>query len=344
MKLCSICDKKIEGTWCRNCHRFVKTYEIPGTIYLNERHNPENDRDCTYHTDATRTVSTRSTSGGIQRPVTSGGAIRSSEPGASSGANLSQTKKKRKKVALIIFIVYFIGSCLGVLGPMLVNVFNEASRGFLETFRDNEMDEEETELTPEEMEVLFDRGLRGIALSGLEPVYQVKEEGYRIDYYNPEDITEIGYSCDSGHFDMTFDAFEDWLAVSWTDTYEYVDDISDYGNYCYTTDDYTWVQFSCYRDYYASDDFAIRIEYDTATEQVHAIGFVAREGGMDEGLCYALLLYFEPETEWTREQFAKDVEYAKEAGDYATLYYSEEVYVSFEMNEEAYSLVFYPVY
>lgn len=50
MKLCSVCDKKINGSWCKNCHRFVKTYNLADGIYLNESHNPANDRNCTYHT------------------------------------------------------------------------------------------------------------------------------------------------------------------------------------------------------------------------------------------------------------------------------------------------------
>lgn len=49
MKLCSVCDKKISGSWCKNCHRFVKTYQLPDGIYLNESHNPKNDENCTYH-------------------------------------------------------------------------------------------------------------------------------------------------------------------------------------------------------------------------------------------------------------------------------------------------------
>lgn len=49
MKLCSVCDKKINGSWCKNCHRFVKTYYLADGIYLNESHNPKNDKDCTYH-------------------------------------------------------------------------------------------------------------------------------------------------------------------------------------------------------------------------------------------------------------------------------------------------------
>lgn len=344
MRLCSVCDKKIEGTWCKNCRRFVKTYEISSTIYLNERHDPQNDKDCTYHTDTNNTVTRERVNSGAQRSYTSNRTTYTSSSASASGTNSSAAKKKGKKTALIVVIVYILISCIGTLGPLLVELFDNVSEGFREVVSDNEIQEDEIEFVPEELEEHFNKEIRDVELDILKPVYQVAEGDYRIDYYDPEEIMEIAYPCDSGHFDMTFDAFEDWLEESWTDVYEYVDDISEYSNYRYITDDYTWVQFSCYRDYYASDDFAIRVEYDTATEQVHAVGFVAREDGMDEGLCYAMLLYFEPDTEWTRQQFARDVEEAKAEGDYATLYYSEKVHVAFEMNEEAYMLVYYPIY
>lgn len=49
LKLCPICDSKIEGTWCKSCHRFVKPIEIKSNIYLNEPHNKYNDKGCEYH-------------------------------------------------------------------------------------------------------------------------------------------------------------------------------------------------------------------------------------------------------------------------------------------------------
>lgn len=344
MRLCTICDKKIEGTWCKNCRRFVKTYEISNSIYLNERHDPLNDRGCTYHTDH-RTDSTKSvvrertsTSTGTQRTYTQ------TTSASTSGTSRSAQKKKGKKTVLIIIIIYILVNSLGFLGPAIKRVFDKVSDGFRYGISSGEVYDEESVLPEEEGEALLERKVRDAMLQGLIPAYHIEEESYEILYYKPEVIRGIGHSCDSAHFAMTFDEFEAWLAEAWTDSYQYVDDISMYSNYHYITDDYSQVQFSCYRDYYVSDDFAIRIEYDTATELVHAVGAVALEDSMDMDFCYALLQVLEPDTTWTKDLFINDVEDAKEIGDYATLYYSEEVHVAFEMNEEGYSLVYYPIY
>lgn len=50
MKLCPVCDKKIKnGTWCKNCKKFVKPYEIADDIHINESHSRGNDAGCDYH-------------------------------------------------------------------------------------------------------------------------------------------------------------------------------------------------------------------------------------------------------------------------------------------------------
>ena len=36
MRLCLVCDNMIEGKWCKNCHRFVKSYESNSSIYGQE--------------------------------------------------------------------------------------------------------------------------------------------------------------------------------------------------------------------------------------------------------------------------------------------------------------------
>lgn len=50
MKLCPVCDQKIKsGTWCKNCKKFVKPYEIADDIHINESHSRGNDAGCDYH-------------------------------------------------------------------------------------------------------------------------------------------------------------------------------------------------------------------------------------------------------------------------------------------------------
>lgn len=344
MKLCTICDKKIEGTWCKNCHRFVKTYDLPSRIYLNERHDPVNDKDCTYHTDTTYTVVRESTNAGTQRSYTS------TTSTSSSGTSRSSSKKKGKKTALIVIIGYILVNCLGAIGPAVVKVFDNISEGFREEdseknyYDDYEDYEDETDLSEEELEEQFNRELRNAALLELTPGYHAEEEDYEILYFNPEDIEGIGYSCDNRHLKMSLEEFESWLIVNSTDSFQYTDDISMYSNSYYISSDHSQVNFTCYRDYYSSSNFMIQADYDTATKLLHGVSFGTNDDGIDMDLCYALLKVFEPGTELTREEFAKEVEEAKDAGEYATIYYLEEVYVSFTVNEDGYSLGFRPVF
>ncbi len=347
MKLCTICDKKIEGTWCKNCRKFVKTYEISSGIYLNERHDPMNDKGCTYHTDS-HTDSTKnvvrertSTSTGNQRAYTSTTTTTST---SASGTNRSATKKKGKKTALIIIIGYILVNSLGVIGPAVVKVIDRFSEGYQEEVIEDDFYEDETELSEEELAELFDKELRNAALLELTPEYHAEEEDYEVLYFSPEDIEEIGYSCDNRHFDMSLEEFESWLLANSTDGFQYSDDISKYGNYYYISSDYSQVSFNCYRDYYSSSEYQIRADYDTATKLLHVVRFATAEDTLDLDLCLSLVKAFEPDAEWTKEQFVKVVEDARAVGDYTTLYYSEEVHVAFEMNEEGYALVYYPVY
>lgn len=343
MKLCTICDKKIEGTWCKNCRKFVKTYEISSGIYLNERHDPMNDKGCTYHTDS-RTDSMKkvvqectSTSGGTLRTYTS------TTSASTSGSARTATQKKGKKIAIIVVVIYILVNCLGLIGPAIVRMIDNASERYREEVSDNEFYEDETELSDEELEELFNREMRDAALMELTPAYHAEEEDYEVLYFSPEDIEEIGYSCDNRHFDMNLEAFELWLIANSEESFQYTDDISKYGNYYYISSDYSQVSFTCYRDYYGSSGSVIRADYDTATKLLHVVRFVTEDDSLDMNLCLSLIKGFEPDTELTKEQFAKSVEEAKATEEYVTLYYSEEVHVAFEMNEEGYTLVYYPV-
>lgn len=352
MKLCTICDKKIEGTWCKNCRKFVKTYEISGGIYLNERHDPLNDNGCTYHTDP-RTDSTKhvmrehtSVNTGMQRTYTS-----TTTSASVSGTNRSAEKKKGKKIALIIIVVYILVNCLGFIGPAIVRVVENVSGGYQEEVFEKELYDDEPELSEEELEEQFNRELRNAALLELKPVNCWEEEDFEVYYFNREDIEGIGYPCDSEHFDMTLEEFEAWLVEQRMYSFQFSEDYSIYSNWYirYAEELYEiydedfCVQFACDRYYYGSDDFTIQADYDTATKQLHIVRIESKEGNFDMNLCMSLIKAFEPDTEWSEEQFAKTVEGAKTGGNYTTLYYTKEVHVAFETNEEGYSLVYYPV-
>lgn len=340
MKLCTICDKKIEGTWCKNCHRFVKTYDLPARIYLNERHNPTDDKDCTYHADPVKTIAreSMSTSTGTQRTYTS------TTSSSASGTSQSAAKKKGKKTAFVIIAVYILVNCLGLIGPTILKGVSKQFEGFYEDVSEDEISEGVKKLTQEELKELFDREELNTEFLVLVPECCVEDEDYKFLYYNPENVKNLGYPCDEMHFDLKIRQLEEWLTSNWTGSFEYTEDISMYSNYYYITEDYSQVWFACFQNYYLSDDFEMNVEYDTATEQLHAVRFNAKQDNMDRNLCYTLLKKLEPGTELTGAQFEELLEEVKAVGEFATLYYSEAVHVLFVVNEDGYSLEYYPVY
>lgn len=340
MKLCRICDNKVEGTWCKSCHRFVKTYEVSNTMYLNERHDVLNDKGCTYHTDVSDTTVRRSPATVTQRTHT---------PASGTGASRSASKKKGKVTVLVVIIVYIIVNCVGVMGLTVEGVFDKFSRGFLDDVsRDeydeyDEYDEEESDIFQEEQQAHLDRENRNGMLMELEPLLVAEEEGYTIRYFDSADVEDIGYSCDDRHFDMDLEGFEKWLLSNTVNGFQFSDSSSRFSNYYYIGDDGEYASFTCYRDYDGFGDFSIRADFDTASKQLHILRLNTNGDSMDMGMCVSLAEALEPDTEWSKDQFSELLEEAKETGDYTTLYYSNEVHIAFEKNKEGYTLIYYPV-
>lgn len=343
MKLCTICDKKIEGTWCKTCHRFVKTYDLPSRIYLNERHDPANDTDCTYHNDSNVTKAREKATSGTGRAYSASASAASSSSTASAGTTRSTAKKKGKKTALIILVIYILVNSLGFIFSAIEGLFDDISEGFREEVSENEFYEDEADFSEEELEELFNREIRNEELMQLTPHYRAEEEDFEILYFDPEDIEGIAYPCDNRHFEMTLEEFESWLLANSEDSFQYTEDTSMYSNYFYISSDYSQASFNCYRDYYSSSDFRIRADYDTATKQLHLVRFTTEGDSLDMNLCLSLVKVLEPDTEWTEAEFVQDVKEAKAVGDYATMYYSEQAHVAFEPEKEGYTLVYYPV-
>lgn len=319
MRLCLICDKKIDGSWCRNCHRFVKSYELSNRVYFNERHNPENDEGCTYHTD---TATNKTESGG----------------------------KKKGRLALLIIVLYVAFSFFGVVIPIIIKAMDSFSEGFREIYEtEAPTSESPVQMIPEyEKELDLSYAERMAVMETLLPVTEEAEEGYVFRYYRPETITGLGFSCDELHFDRTLREFEKWLEAHWTGDYETDEKFSEYYNYFYEDEEYTWLYFASFRDYYSSDDFAVRAGYDTATGRLHMIGFVALTEQDISPLYYALLTELDPKTTWTEADFSEALETAlKEAlkgEEYATFYTSDVLEIDVQLKDGCYSVTFYPAY
>lgn len=349
MKLCSICDKKIEGTWCKNCHRFVKVYDLSDDIHFNASHDPGNDADCTYHTDvrrnetATNTTVTRDA--GTTRSQQTYTRTVTSTGGATGTTRTSGGKKKGKgKLAVVLIILYLIFNLIGALVPTITDCVGALSKELEESFLEEEKEDESFADTPLQKDVGYEEKLA--AIEKLVPVETQKEADYEYRYYDPRDIVTLGFACDEAHFDVTVPEFDEWLEEHWTDEYELEEGISEYTNFYYEDEEGTWLYFALFRDYYVNGEVSVRVDYDTATQKLHRFGFAALDKEDIIQLSYEALKEFDPETDWTQSFFKRNIKDALNGELYETItfYASDELKIDAQVNDGYYSIAFYPTY
>lgn len=354
MKLCSICDKKIEGTWCKNCHRFVKTYDLPEGIHFNESHNPANDANCTYHVDVRKSGNTTQstvnrgtgTTSSRQTYTQTTTRTQNSTGTGSTASGKSTGKKKKGKLVVILIVLYILFNIIGGLIPVITNCVGALSDELKESIREDfDVDDPFAE-TPEQVDAEYEEKLA--AIEKLTPTDEFAEDDFVFYYYDPRDIVPLGFECDESHFDVTVPEFDEWLADAWVDDYEVEDDISEYYNYYYEDGVETWLSFSLYRDYYADDELAVRVDYDTATQKLHMFGFVAAEGVDATALYYEALKEFDPDTDWTQKFFKQKLNEAFEAEgeeyETVTVYSSDALIIGAQVRDGYNSVTFYSVY
>lgn len=350
MKLCSICDKKIEGTWCKTCHRFVKVYNLPEGIHLNESHDPGNDADCTYHVDvkkngnSTYTTATRGTGTTATRQTYTQTATRTQSTTGTGSAGNGKKKGGKGKLAVILIVLYLVFNIIAALVPTITNCVGALSDEFKENFREDEQADHPFNETPPQEDVEYEEKLA--AIEKLVPVETQEEADYEYRYYDPRDIVTLGFACDEAHFDVTVPEFDEWLEENWTDEYELEEGISEYTNFYYEDETGTWLYFGLFRDYYVTGEVSVRVDYDTATQKLHRFGFAALDNEDITALCYAALKKFDPETDWTQSFFKRNMKDAldRELYETVTFYASDELQIEAQINEGYYSVIFCPTY
>lgn len=335
MKLCSICDKKIEGKWCKNCHRFVKSYKIPERIYLNESHNPKNDAGCTYHTDAgssERVYRTQQENTQIYRQSTA----RTGQP----------AKPKGGKPLLFVVLVTFGLLFLSMIIPMIALFISEFSKELKKEFQKEYAFEESIPEEPESFVTAdsLDIWEKIATLEAVEPFDSSVEEEYSFLYYQPEDIISLGIPCSEAHFNWTLSDAEVWLRDNWSEAYEMTEDVSPYCNYFYEDEEYVCLYFYSCRDYFESDDFAVRVNYDTATKQLHMLGFVSTMEQDYMDLYFKALQDFDPQTEWTKEQLTEEIKKAFVSEEPVLVYLSDVLEIDCQTKDGMFSVKYYPAY
>ena len=291
MKICPICDKRIEGTWCKNCHRLVTPWVIKDDIYINERH-PAKENSCDYHNPHYGEVSGNSTSSGRSsgsslRTVSASNAgqrsagtqnnrttqkntssqttqrYTSSQPSqryqSGGNSNSSQKGNKKPKAGLIIVLVYFAILIIGSVANSMGEIIDEVRDALSEyNFNVTPEYEEETKGSHEttfwkDIEFTEDTNPEHAFLNDIEPQYaEVDEYGWGYQYYDPDDIRSAGCECDGSHLDITMSELRTMAYDSFGSSK--VDFVKN--------SDYTYN----YREYYLSDDYLYDYEPTTFFE------------------------------------------------------------------------------
>ena len=311
MRLCSVCDNEIKGKWCKHCHRFVKSYESVGYSYRQEAQS---------------------------KSVTEAMPEQGKEPEATTGKSIERNVKKGRTVVGGIGLSVAL-TCALPMVPDIIDIFKasaeraEANKEFLDDLQFSE----------EELEFYKDRMMRDTVMQGIEPAERILDKDSDVRYYHPEDIKEMGYPCDVKHFELCLPEFEQWLGEQWTAEYEMVDDSSVYSNLCSVNGDNVSFRFATYREYRNGSEMSFRVDFDTATEQLHDVYIQVEGASVDISLCYGLLKTFYPKSIWTEERFAEELLKAVESEEeYVEFYNSKYLKIAYLKKDGGYSLGFTP--
>lgn len=332
MKLCSVCDKKISGTWCSNCKRFVNPYNVPDDVYLNESHDPRNDANCTYHIYHTETDAKESTN--QRNPVSTKRTVSDSQ------------KSKSTKIVKWIIILYIVFVAFNVIGSILTSSVADVVIDSFEKLwkEDSAEDVKEDEVS--------------LAVSLLKTVKPVETEQkdyeyYVCDYsyYAPEDIKKLGAACDSEHMGVEVKELEILLEQYFQDLVMSYEESLPTDNYLANSDGLEWTYFGSVRYYEHADSLIVSAGYDTATEELHGLFFAADAMAVETEDYYSLyhevLRLLDSDYSDSKTSLTEKIEQAtREAGnEYTTVVQTEKIVVYAGLDEDGYLYVScYPSY
>ncbi len=290
MKICPVCEKKIEGRFCPHCFRFVTPWDVSDHTYINKSHDAGRDKDCDYHNPKTRYSRQEYMQPGYEKRVYGGGGAgstkkqtqpaRQNHPAQAarqtskrgSGVNTPDSVKPSRIVLIIVIAVLVINVILGIVANYFENNYDDLRR--------KENTAYSTEITiPEPVIALDDsRSIKGY-LSAIS--YVKKEESYlgTYYYYNPDDITGLTeYHCDNGHFDLTSDEFYDRFVQFYGEAPFMTDEVSSEENN-YRLDSTVGEDVILLETVYVweYETFDVEVYADTASGELHGYSFTADE-------------------------------------------------------------------
>lgn len=292
MKICPVCERKIEGRFCSRCFRFVTPWDVSDNTYINQDHDGRKDENCEYHNPKTTQYSRQEyMEPGYEKRIYGGTAARSAKK--PSGYSKPITKKQSKNALAVV-----VGVCLlvGVIQALIV-----VGLRFWEEDHPPVREPESMAAAAVSMSVAAEepakeqedsRSIKGY----LQTIsFVTKEESFlgTYYYYDPENIKGLTeYHCDYGHFDMTAEEFydrftafygEEPLEVSSEDGNNYMLDALTGDDTVFLDTKYEW----------GYEDFQVEVRADTASNEVHRYAFKASDAS-DE--------YYEMVYRWCEEE------------------------------------------
>lgn len=302
MKLCPVCDRKLQtGTWCKNCKRFVKPYEISDGVHINESHSATSDADCDYH----------STKQQYSKVFTAQDITHQNTNTSMTAQTKADAEKQAKLIKLIVKLVIFfwVFSIVVSVGTTIAGVlikfdwaelFSEDHEILQETPRSGISieDVDPEKLLASKMEWLtFCEDLDLADLVGVTPSKYIEEEEGLVFFFSAQSLVDRAkVGCDMEHFSMTA-AEVDTFLPDLDREFEVIDTVQDENeNYLCVGEDFAFRSFATEVTYAVNSTYVF-VEYDTVSEQLHQVDIMAEDcrelGSVAYPFCQQLLFNFE---------------------------------------------------
>lgn len=201
MKICPICEKRIESRWCRNCFRFVDPWILPDDVYINERHGDHENGHCEYHDPHIDYDKQEYMKPGYEKRIYGG----EKKPAVKlhMTGKVKNKQKSSKKTATIFSVVIIAIYIISGTAPALSSFISEVSDLFRDDSAEFSYEIRETASAMEEEASLHDYGF----LDGMVPVSSEMSGQYISEVYKTEDICAGGVDCSREHMEYYLDEY-----------------------------------------------------------------------------------------------------------------------------------------
>lgn len=284
MKICPICEKEIEGSFCRNCFRFVKPWTLHDDIYINKNHDRRQDKNCDYHNPRTEYSKQEYMQPGYENKIYGSVTKNTRTPSAVPNQPGNQKQRRTENAKKSSGIKGYIA---GIIVLLLLVFLKLAYEGYIDFScfswfsKEQEPDisyENSAEVSAvefqEEDEDDTHESIAGY-LRTITAVDTVSDHFGTYYYYDPDDIVGLTeYHCDYGHFNMTVDDFKEMFTCFYEQQPQETQVIRDAQMNYLVEDLYgeplIWLETE-YKWYYGN--FSVSVSADTASDELHDYEF-----------------------------------------------------------------------